>query len=48
MVYNNMDSSAGFCVVTPLLTFPCGCALLFAPHRIMTRVYFDPINYYFD
>lgn len=45
-------TSALFCtfcyVINHLLTLPYGYALLFALPRAVTRVYFDPINYYFD
>lgn len=36
------------CVIVPLVTFSLGYALLFASPTAISRVYFDPINYYFD
>lgn len=32
----------------PLKTFSLGYVLLFASPTAISRVYFDPINYYFD
>lgn len=57
-VYNDLTTLSLFttsalfckfpCVIIPLLTFSFSNTLLFASARAITRVYFDPINYYFD
>lgn len=45
---HNVHRELRYVSIIPLLTFPTGFGLLFAPPRAVSRVYFDPINYYFD